>query len=352
MGAVAERAEDITPNWLTEALQSAGHDYTVTVVRTEVIGTGMMGSTFRLAVDYEGPQGPPTLVAKLASMDESTRKLVSAGYAAEVGFYQHLAPRLQVNTPTCWYGAIAEGNTEFTLVLDDLAPSAPGVQADGCSVAQAEASLSNLLGLHVPRWSDPKLDELTFLMRPSQAMAAVMGEVTMAATEGFVERYEDELGAEDVATLRRTAEVIAEWQLARLSPFSTIHGDYRLDNLLFSPTSDRVVVVDWQTAAVGPPMRDVAYFLGTSLECEARRTHESRLVSDYHSALVARGVPGYDAGRCWDDYRLGQLQGPMVTVIGCMYASGTRSDKSDAMFLAMARRSCAAIRDLRSLDLL
>jgi hypothetical protein len=42
----------------------------------------------------------------------------------------------------------------------------------------------------------------------------------------------------------------------------------------------------------------------------------------------------------------------MVTVIGCMYATGARTDKSDAMFLAMARRSCAAIRDLRSLELL
>jgi hypothetical protein len=35
-----------------------------------------------------------------------------------------------------------------------------------------------------------------------------------------------------------------------------------------------------------------------------------------------------------------------------MYAMGDRSDRSDGMFLAMARRSCAAIRDLRSLDLL
>ena len=41
-----------------------------------------------------------------------------------------------------------------------------------------------------------------------------------------------------------SAEVIAAWQLARLTPFSVIHGDYRLDNLLFSPTGDGVVVYD------------------------------------------------------------------------------------------------------------
>ena len=63
-------------------------------------------------------------------------------------------------------------------------------------------------------------------------------------------------------------------------------------------------------------------------------------------------MTGYEADRCWDDYRLGQLQGPMITIIGCMYASGERSEQSDAMFLAMAHRSCAAIQDLRTLDLL
>jgi hypothetical protein len=42
----------------------------------------------------------------------------------------------------------------------------------------------------------------------------------------------------------------------------------------------------------------------------------------------------------------------MITTIGCIYAPRERSDASDAMFLAMARRSCAAIRDLGTLDLL
>jgi hypothetical protein len=41
----------------------------------------------------------------------------------------------------------------------------------------------------------------------------------------------------------------------------------------------------------------------------------------------------------------------MITVLGCLYATGTRSDTSDAMFVAMARRSCAAIRKLGSLEL-
>jgi hypothetical protein len=291
-------------------------------------------------------------VAKLAATDPSTRSLVSAGYAAEVGFYLHLAPRLQVDTPKCWYGAITPGNTEFTLLLDDLTPAVPGVQAEGCSIAHAESAIDNLLGLHQPLWNDPDLETMTFLMRPTRDTATMMSAAMASATDGFVARYEDSLGAADIATLRSAAEAIMEWQLARLQPFSAVHGDYRLDNLLFDPTGRRVVAVDWQTASLGPPMRDVAYFLGTSVASETRRAHEERLVGAHHAALLAHGVSGYGADRCWDDYRIGQLQGPMVTVIGCMYATGQRSDSSDAMFLAMARRSCAAIRDLASLDLL
>jgi aminoglycoside phosphotransferase (APT) family kinase protein len=120
---------------------------------------------------------------------------------------------------------------------------------------------------------------------------------------------------------------------------------------LFDEVTGEVVVVDWQTAAIGPPLRDVAYLLGTSLPSEDRRANERWLVGEYHAALVDQGISGYDAGQCWDDYRLGQLQGPMITVLGCIYAAAERNEKSDAMFLAMARRSCAAISDLRSLDL-
>jgi aminoglycoside phosphotransferase (APT) family kinase protein len=179
----------------------------------------------------------------------------------------------------------------------------------------------------------------------------MMGEVLLSATHEFVERYRSDLNEQDPATLHSTAEAITAWQTSRLDPVSVIHGDYRLDNLLFHPGGPRVTAVDWQTAGIGPPLRDVAYFLGTSLDTDQREAHEEQLLSGYHAGLVDRGIFDYPAAACWDDYRLGQLQGPMITVIGCLYATGTRSATSDAMFVAMARRSCAAIRKLGSLEL-
>jgi len=131
-----------------------------------------------------------------------------------------------------------------------------------------------------------------------------------------------------------------------------VHGDYRLDNLMFHPDGHEVIAVDWQTMAIGPGPRDIAYLLGTSLEVDARRDNEHALVAAYFDELAARGVTDYTAERCFRDYRLGQLQGPMITTLGSEFATAERTEAINDMFVAMATRSCTAIRDLKSLDLL
>jgi Ecdysteroid kinase-like family len=341
-------ADGLSSAWLGEAL-----DRHVRLVSCEGFGTGQTSATYRLTLS--GPGLPSTLIAKVAAGDEPTRRKVRAGIRAEVGFYLDLLPTVDLRTPKCWYAAVSDDGMQFTLLLEDLAPCLPGVQAAGCSTPQAENAVRNLAALHAPRWNDPALFDLDFLYRPSADRAEFLGAVTVSATEVFVQRYADELGdlsEEDVATLRSSAAAIETWLTLRFDPFSILHGDYRLDNLMFDPSSDDVFAVDWQTAVVGPPARDVAYFLGTCLEIEQRRAEEQGLVGCYHEQLVAHGVTDYPAEQCWEDYRLGQLHATLITTVGAAHASAEHTAQSDGMFLAMARRSCAAIRDLGSLDLL
>jgi hypothetical protein len=348
MTPVADGVDDLTPEWLSAALGRS-----VTAVTAERIGTGQIGTSHRLGLTYDGEAGPSTLVAKLAGGDPAARDRVKDGFAKEVGFYLELADTVDVRRPGCWYGAITADKTSFTLLLDDLAPSVPGVQADGCSVAQAADAVRNVAGLHAPRWDDESLLDVGFLAPTNTPEAAAfLGEILKTATGQFAERYEAGLPTEDVTTLHEVADAIAAWQLARPRPLGIVHGDYRLDNLMFPPEGDGVVALDWQTVTVGPPLRDVSYFLGTSLVPELRRTHEEELVRGYHEALRDRGVDGYGWDDCWADYRLGHLQGPMITVLGAIYATAERSERADGMFLAMATRSCAAIRELRTLELL
>ena len=352
-GAVADDPRDLTPAWLTTALRQGGMDTTIAGVRAEQVGTGQIGTSYRLHLDHAGGAvGPPSIVAKLAGGDAEARSRVAGGYEKEVGFYAHLADTVEVRRPHCWYGAIAEDGTSFTLLLEDLRDARPGVQADGCSVAQALDAVRNVAGLHAPRWDDPALLHHDFLTPADAATAAFLGEILVGATEEFLARYEAELDDVDQGTLREAARATAAWQLVRTSPHSLVHGDYRLDNLMFPVDGPGVCALDWQTVTVGPPVRDVAYFLGNSLATDTRRREEERLVAVYHEELVRRGVTGYGADDCWTDYRLGQLQGPMITILGCMYATAERSERADGMFLAMATRSAAAIRDLDPFALL
>jgi len=344
---VADSVAELTPAWLADVLGRP-----VVSVASERIGTGQIGESHRLSLKYDGEPGPSTLVAKLAASDAAARERVKDGYAKEVGFYTQLAATVDVRTPRCWYGAISDDSTTFTLLLDDLSPSVPGVQTKGCSPAQAAEAVRNLVGLHAPRWDDESLLGVDLLTPTTPDSAIFLGELFDTSTGGFIERYDTELPAVDVATLRDVSAAITKWLLARPRPFAIVHGDYRLDNLMFLAETNRVSALDWQTVSLAPPLRDVAYFLGTSLEPSLRRANEEKVVAAYHEAIMGRGIVDYDGGRCWEDYRLGQLQGPMITVLGCMFATTERSVSADGMFLSMATRSCSAIRELRSLDLL
>ncbi len=338
--------EGITAEWLSGAL-----GYKVHSVSQQRIGTGQTAAAYRLSLDAE--KGPATMLAKVAGGDEASRQRVAQGFACEVGFYTELVGSLDVRVPECYFAAISDDSLKFTVLLEDLAPRQPGVQVDGVELGRARAAIQNLAGLHAPRWNDPALLEMPFLMNTrDEATAAFLQELTCTAVEEFVERYEGELGAENVATLRAAAKCVAKWVLASPAPFTILHGDYRPDNLMFGEEETDVVALDWQTAAIGPPARDLAYFLGTSVDVEARREHERGLVEYYHNELKARGVDDYSFDACFHDYRLGHLQATVITCIGAIYATAERTGSSDAMFLAMATRSCAAIRDLNTLELL
>ena len=165
-----------------------------------------------------------------------------------------------------------------------------------------------------------------------------------------LDKLGDRMSAQDRDTFSAAMGSVAPWLLSEYERFALLHGDYRLDNLLFDPDRTRVSVVDWQTLGVGLPARDLAYFTATSLNPQLRARIEEQLVADYHRALTAGGVTGYDAETCWRDYRLGVLQAPLISALGFAFAAAT--ERGDDMVLAMLGRGCQAIRELGTLELI
>ena len=334
---------DLTAAGAADVLGSA-----VTAVETERVGTGQIGTCYRLRLT--GADAPASVLVKLPPEDQGTRDMMAGAYRGEVRFYREVAPTVAVRVPDCHHAWAAADSGDFVLVLEDLAPAEQGDQVAGCSVEQARDALVNLAGLHGPRWCDPGLVEVETLGRNGPDEIALLLQMYGPTTELFLDGLGDLVSAEDATTIRACESVLEAWLLGRAERFGLVHGDYRLDNLMFPPQGPGVVAVDWQTLSLGLPARDVSYFLGTSLEASTRRTHERELVAAYHDALVAHGVTGYDLDLCWDDYVFAMLQGPLVAVFGCAY--GARTERGDRMFAAMVARSCAAIRDLGTLDVI
>ena len=354
--AACDSPDELTPEWLTAAFAAAGVDVAVEAAAVERVGTGQMGTSYRVHLGWSDPdaaarQGAPdTVIAKMAAGPREARAIISEGYKAELGFYTEIAATVAVRTPRCWSATATDDCTCFTLLLEDLAPAVPGDQATGLTAAEAEDAARNLAGLHGPRWSDPELLEIAWLSRHTPETAAFYGQILDQAIPTFLERFEGWMAPQDPATLRSIPEHLTAWLMTRPERFAVIHGDYRPDNLMFPPHGAGVSAVDWQTLAVGLPGRDVGYLLATSLEPEVRRAEEHHIVEAYRLALAEHGV-AVSAEECFEDYRLGVVQGPLITVLGAVYATDP-NPSSDAMFTAMITRSLLAIRDLDPFSLL
>jgi hypothetical protein len=336
-------AESITAAWLTDRLREAGHVGVAVRGFTQAqIGTGQIGKCIRFTLDLAGndPTAPRSLVGKFPSDDPMSRATGVAlkNYLKEVSFYRQLQARLSISTPRCYYAQIDGEGPDFALLLVDLEPARQGDQLEGCSPDVARSAVLELVGLHAPSWCDESLRGIDWLGEPDAVGAEATRAMYQHHVAGFLDRYGANLAADEIAIIEAVAQSTGAPFQTLSSPFSLIHIDYRLDNLLIDSRMRpaKISVVDWQSITLGSPLSDVAYFLGAGLTSEDRRLAERDIVRAYHTALQSAGIGDYAWEACWSDYRRGAFAGFTVTVIASMLVQQT--PRGDAMFTTMARR--------------
>jgi aminoglycoside/choline kinase family phosphotransferase len=352
---IADAPDALTPTWLTIALTESGVlDGTRVVDATfESIGTGQMCDCVRLEILYDRPtNSPSTIVAKLPAADETSRATAKAlrSYENEVRFYQQLAPELPIRTPQAYYADIDVGSASFVLLLEDLAPARQGDQLRGCSPAQALIALQELVKLHAARWGDQTLVDIEWLHGDKTANQQFLAAFLPGLWEGFRNRYATDLSDDVMHAGTILFSKIDAYLMADSGPSTVVHGDYRLDNLLFDPAPGGVpvAVVDWQMCTDGPAMNDVAYFIGAGLGVDDRRSAEADLVHAYHAGLSAAGISDYAFDQCWHQYRRGAWSGLIMAVAASMLVE--RTARGDQMFLTMAERHSRHALDLDAVE--
>ncbi len=352
---VIERPSDLTASWLTAAI-GAGPvaDFTV-----ERIGTGQMSECYRVRLNYADgaagsdrpPNGPQSLVLKVAASDPVSRQtgLALGLYEREVCFYGDLAPRLGGPIAPCYHAAVDTSTGVFDLLLGDAGPAVVGDEIAGATVEQARLAVVELGRLQGPLLGDASLAEAPWLNRESPLNQAMIAPLYA----GFIDRYGDQIAPEHRVVCERLVDSFDGYLGQESAPGriqGLVHGDYRLDNMLFGTAgADRALtVVDWQTVSWGPALTDLAYFLGCALPAPNRRENHDALLRAYHEAL-GPGAP-ITLADVAEGVRRQSFFGVMMAIVSSMLVE--RTERGDRMFMTMLQRHCDQVLDTDALDTL
>ncbi|MBL8547113.1 MAG: aminoglycoside phosphotransferase family protein [Hyphomonadaceae bacterium] len=338
-----------TTGWLERVLGAPAGS--LIAFSAKPVGTGQMSLSFRVTLNWKNNEGPASLIAKCPSLDAGTRAIAAAlrAYALELGWYRELAPQISVACPACLHLESNDDETDFVLLLQDLAPAQQGDQLAGASIAQIEAALTQAANLHAPYWGDTRLSQIGWL-QPSPNTTALIRQMAPAVYTQFRSRYTERFAPEILDLCDAFVARIGAYFDLKPASLTVQHRDFRIDNILFAPDNGQAYVVDWQTLGPGPGAADVAYLIGTSIaDANVRAREEERLVSLYADALRARGAAA-DAEQIWREYRLYAFSGVLMAIIASTNVE--RTERGDEMFAVMAERPARQALHLESLSLL
>lgn len=363
---VIDDVSRISAAWLSETLSQAMHApaLRVATVRAEALklNAAYCAELFRLHIDYAAaiPGAPLTLIAKLPrnnpGMAENAR--VFQPGTKEAWFYAHAAPDCGVTVPRCFYTGADRASGRASFLFEDLGNLEATPQVVGMGEHDAALALREAARLHA-RWhntgASAALAGLRELIGDPDDSENLVDALYAEAWPLFVKHARfaipPAVSAFGASLIGRGAQIGV---LSRSAPRTLIHGDFRVDNLLFqgSGTARRCIVLDWESVDIGCGLSDVGWLLAG---CLPRITpeQEQRLLGVYHRALVAGGQSGYTWEACRFDYRRCMVE-PFVQGVlsGAIWEPDTVDAQDAAFATAIGSRFVAAAERLALWELL
>lgn len=299
MTEILNSLSDMTPQWLAEALAGAGHappPVSAVEVRPMDGFVGAMGEVGIVSVAYDGETDlPDEFVAKCPLDDEFARlnAMVMLSYQREAGFYDHLAAdvarRARLAIPRCFVNLFDPETHAATLLIERIHPAGKGDILDGTTFERMHTLVGDLARMHGVYWMDGGLLEHDWLIDWNAPSLLIGIERTQESWSSVREQYPQYHPDEVVAMAEAFLADVPAW-LGRFSqrPWTLIHQDYELDNVLFAGGGP--VIVDWQSPMRSFPGMDLGWLLMASHNKETL-AREPELLDHYRAELAAAGGP-------------------------------------------------------------
>lgn len=341
---------DIDAAWLTSALKEKGLlKSKVLNVDIESIGAGigLMSELGRLTIKYADAEIlPSNIVAKCAAQNENRDiARILDYYHREANFYDNLSKDCPLTVPKSYFTAVDSETYDCVFLMEDLGDHALGDQLEGCTREQAEHSIERVADMHGKWWN--KLEEYPWAYDSvcDDELIKLGDWIYKPGLEPTIENFSDCISSDMQRVMRAVgAHYQQVFQKLSGSHRTFIHGDYRLDNIVYRSVNGKIdsTVLDWQLSGLAPSMWDIAYFMCQSLKADLCREIERDLIRLYHDRLLAAGVENYSHEECWNDYRIWILFCLIYPVAVC----GTldlANDRGNQLATVMLERNVSAV---------
>jgi hypothetical protein len=303
-------ASDLTADWLTDVLTSAGAiapGSRIRNLRTERIaeGVGFASFLYRAHLDLES-DGPATVIVKWPTDYPAYLELAKSIclYEREVAFYNEVAPTAPVSAPRAYFAAFDHDTSEFIIVMEDLAELENADHLVGLSIDRVHAVLDELAHFHAWGWAmkPAATNNPAFLGLDDARMAGLFGVGAAVGWPIFLQHGRATAPEGLVKVLEKYSALVPGLLRALTEPATLVNGDLRADNLFFSETGPHVTV-DYQFAGRGCGMWDVAYLVGQGLTPTERDGRERDLVARYLETLAGLGID-YPFDQAWQQFQI------------------------------------------------
>ena len=301
MAETLKTLSDMTPSWLEESLTEAGHGpppVAAVEVRPMDDFTGAMGEVGIVSATYGAETDlPAEFVAKCPKDDDIARLYASVrlSYQREASFYAEMAESLAtvsgIRVPRCFVNLFEPETHAATLVLERIDPATKGDNLEGTTFERMHTLVGDLAGMHGAYWMDETLIEHEWIMDWNAPILRLAIPFARQAWSDMREQF-PQYHPDDIAALVDVFMADIEGWLERLSqrPWTFLHQDYELDNILFR--ADGPVIVDWQTPMRSFPSDDLGWLFISSHNDETL-AREPELLDHYRRELAAAGGPDW-----------------------------------------------------------